>query len=45
MASTHYLTVEQAAEISLTDLEAFEDGAELEHPKWGKDGRIVTVKR
>ena len=40
MASTHYLTVEQAAEISLTDLEAFEDGAELEHRKWARTGEL-----
>jgi excisionase family DNA binding protein len=30
---------------SIADLEAFEDGGELEYRKWGKDGRIVTVKR
>jgi excisionase family DNA binding protein len=30
---------------SVADLEAFEDGAELEYRKWGRDGRIVTVKQ
>jgi excisionase family DNA binding protein len=29
----------------LGDLEAFEDGAELEYRKWGRDGRIVAPKR
>ncbi len=29
----------------LADIEAFEDGAELEYRKWGRDGRIVAPKR
>jgi excisionase family DNA binding protein len=29
----------------IRDLEAFEDGADLEYRRWGKDGRIVAPRR